>query len=261
MDALPIPAGSPTLVVGFVLLAALVVIALATGTYAAARRLGLARPMASRSALLVGGAVAFVATLAVVLADRGALRFAGAPPTMVVAIVVVVALTVALVRSAEGRRLATGLPLAALVGFQGFRVAVELLLHRAYVEGLMPVQMSYAGRNFDIVTGLSAIALGAWLASGRGGRWLVQAWNALGLLLLANVVTIALLSAPTRFRVFHNEPSNVWVTGAPWVLLPLVMVPAALLGHLLVHRRLQLDAARIDSDYRAPRRVEDAALS
>jgi hypothetical protein len=45
----------------------------------------------------------------------------------------------------SGRRSGLRLPLAALVGYQGFRVVVELLLHRAYVEGLMPVQMSYSG--------------------------------------------------------------------------------------------------------------------
>jgi hypothetical protein len=35
-----------------------------------------------------------------------------------------------------------------------------------------------------------------------------------------------------------NEPSNIWVTQAPWVWLPAVMVLAALLGHVLVFRRL-----------------------
>ena len=45
----------------------------------------------------------------------------------------------------SARRLALDLPVAALVGYQGFRVLVELLLHRAYTEGLMPVQMSYSG--------------------------------------------------------------------------------------------------------------------
>jgi hypothetical protein len=177
------------------------------------------------------------------VAARGALRFDAVPPTMPLAIAATLAATVALARSPLGGRLAAGLPLALLGGTQGFRVAVELLLHRAYVEGLMPVQMSYAGRNFDVVSGLTALALGAWLATGRGTRRLVVAWNGLGLLLLANVFTIAMLSAPTPLRVFHAEPANVWVTRAPWVWLPLVMVPAALLGHLLVYRRLRMRLA------------------
>ena len=111
-------------------------------------------------------------------------------------------------------------------------------MHRAYVEGLMPVQMSYSGRNFDIVTGITALALGAWLATGRDLARLVLAWNTLGVVLLANILIVALLSAPTPFRVFMNEPANVWITHAPWVWLPTVMVFAAVFGHVVVYRRL-----------------------
>ena len=78
-----------------------------------------------------------------------------------------------LARSSIGDRLARGLPLAYLVGFQAFRFPLELAIHRAYVEGVMPVQMSYSGRNFDIVTGLTALVLAAALAMARVPRWLV----------------------------------------------------------------------------------------
>jgi hypothetical protein len=178
-----------------------------------------------------------------IAASRGVLQFEP-PPTMLVVVALVILLGVGIPFTPAGRALMTHLPLWLLVGFQGFRVAVELLLHRAYTEGLMPVQMSYSGRNFDIVSGLTALALAAWLASGRSSRRLVIAWNALGALLLANIVGIALLSAPTPVRVFMNEPANTWVTRAPWVWLPAVMVLAAIVGHVLVFRRLRLDAAR-----------------
>ena len=137
-----------------------------------------------------------------------------------------------------GKRIAIGLPIAALVGYQSFRIIVELLMHRAYVEGLMPVQMSYSGRNFDIVTGITALALGGLARHGTRSRGLVLAWNTLGVVLLANILIVALLSAPTPFRVFMNEPANVWITHAPWVWLPTVMVFAAVFGHVAVYRRL-----------------------
>lgn len=171
-------------------------------------------------------------------AGRGALHFSP-PATMLVVFVLILAIAIGVTGSPLGKQIAIGVPLSALVGYQGFRVIVELLMHRAYMEGLMPIQMSYSGRNVDIVTGLTAIALGAWLASGvRQSRRLLLAWNTLGSLLLANIVGIALLSAPTPLRVFVNEPANVWITRPPWIWLPAVMVLAALLGHLLVYRRL-----------------------
>ena len=40
-----------------------------------------------------------------------------------------------------------------------------------------------------------------------------------------------------------NEPANVWITHAPWVWLPTVMVFAAILGHVLVYRRLWIQRA------------------
>jgi hypothetical protein len=157
---------------------------------------------------------------------------------MAIAIVASVAISIGLALSPIGKRIAIGLPIAALVGYQSFRIIVELLMHRAYVEGLMPVQMSYSGRNFDIVTGITALALGVWLAMGTRSRGLVLAWNTLGVVLLANILIVALLSAPTPFRVFMNEPANVWITHAPWVWLPAVMVFAAAFGHVAVYRRL-----------------------
>jgi len=60
----------------------------------------------------------------------------------------------------QADRLARGTPLAVLVIVQSFRLPLELAMHRAFVEGLMPVQMSYSGLNFDIVTGTTALVLG-----------------------------------------------------------------------------------------------------
>ena len=56
-------------------------------------------------------------------------------------------------------------------------------MHRMYERGVMPVQMSYCGLNFDILTGISAPLLVAGLVyRGVAGRRLVRLWNVLGLL-------------------------------------------------------------------------------
>jgi hypothetical protein len=120
---------------------------------------------------------------------------------------------------------------------QGFRLPLELAMHGMYRRGIMPVQMSYSGLNFDIVTGATAIAIGVLAFRGRAGRGIVTAWNILGLVLLINVVTVAILGTP-RFRYFGEQYLNVWVTYPPFVWLPAVMVLAALAGHLLIFRAL-----------------------
>jgi hypothetical protein len=136
-----------------------------------------------------------------------------------------------------GRRLAFGVPLWALVLVQLFRFPLELAMHRLTTLRIMPEQMTYTGRNFDILTGATALLVAWWLATGRGGRALALTWNVLGSLLLANVVIVAVLSTP-RFRFFGDDRLNIFVAYPPFVWLPAVMVVAALAGHLLIFRRL-----------------------
>lgn len=126
--------------------------------------------------------------------------------------------------------------LAWLIGLQVFRVAVEIFLFLGHRAGFVPVQMTMEGRNFDVVTGLSAMPM-AWLVAKKlAPRWLVHAWNTMGLALLLNVVVIAVLSMPTPLRRFHNEPANTFVTYFPYVWLPLYLVQVAWMSHLLIFR-------------------------
>jgi hypothetical protein len=97
--------------------------------------------------------------------------------------------------------------------------------------------MSYSGRNFDILTGISAGLLGLILLRSHVPRWVVQVWNVAGFALLVNIVTVAVVSTPA-FAWFGRDRLNVFVLYPPFVWLPAVMVLAALMGHILVWRKL-----------------------
>jgi hypothetical protein len=188
--------------------------------------------------------VAFWLVVPGLLAWRGDLdRYAPAPPPGFILFGLLTLGTLLLAYSGFGARMAR-LALAGLVGFQAFRVPLELVLHRLYSEGVIPVQMTYSGRNFDIATGLLAAALALWIWRGTPPRWIVLAWNVLGLALLVNVVVVAILSTPVPFRVFMNEPANLLPSTFPYVWLPTFLVQAALFGHLLVFRSFHADARR-----------------
>jgi hypothetical protein len=167
------------------------------------------------------------------------------PPRAPLLLVALTAGTLAFAFSPLGTSIARTVPLVALVGVQAFRVPLELVLHRLYLEGVLPVQVTYAGWNYDIATGLLAAALAVALWRGTGGpRW-VALWNGLGLALLAVVVVTALLSLPTPVQQF--EPSTIEVTTFPLIWLPSILVMAALLGHVLVIRRLRFMSGRSDN--------------
>jgi hypothetical protein len=230
MNRLAIPDPSAFLTISFSLLTATVTALLVYGVWRS-------RGPSPGSARLfnLGLGVWLLATAAI--AATGVLSdFSQLPPRIFLVVGSGVALTLVVALGSIGTRVVETLPLWAIIGLQGFRFPLELLLHRAYDEGVMPIQMSFSGRNFDIVSGLSAIVVAYLLYKERLPQWGVHVWNAVSFALLVNIVTIAILSMPTPFRVFHAEPANVWVTRAPFVWLPAVLVMTALLGHLLVLR-------------------------
>ena len=240
---------SPLLISAFVSLAFVVVVAFVLGVYRSA--VATAHPDPRKLTAVVAAGAAIWVAFTGGLAAAGVLSFSSRPPTMVVLLLAAFAFAIWLGTSRLGGRLATGLPLAALVGAQAFRLPLEFTMHRAYTEGLMPVQMSYSGRNFDIVTGTTAIVVAAILVWRPVSLWLVKLWNLVGVALLANIVTVAVLSAPLPFRTFHNEPANVWIERAPWIWLPSVFVFAAIVGHITVYRRLRYETRLTTQEARA----------
>ncbi|HEU5074840.1 MAG TPA: hypothetical protein VFU02_11710 [Polyangiaceae bacterium] len=230
------PRGSDTLVFCFVAMP-LVLVGLLLWALAHLVRRGELPPRAFAVGL---AALALWLLLWGLVAHSGVLNvWDGFPPRAFPAIVALFVTNAWLAFSRVGRALAHGLSFRWLIGFQVFRLPLELMLHRAMVEGLMPPQMSFEGLNFDIVTGVSAglIAFTSiWVSL---PRWVYWAFNLLGSTLLAAIVSIAIVSMPT-FAVFGPDRTNTWVFGFPYVYLPAVMVQWALLGHLLVFRKLRI---------------------
>lgn len=188
------------------------------------------------TALCLAGWLAFTAALA----GSGWLAgFDARPPHFFVLMVPTALATVAFAGSPFGARLAGRIGWPLLIGFQVFRLPVEWVLASLADAGVAPPQMTWEGWNFDVLTGLSA-PLVAWFAGqNKLGVHGLVVWNAAGLALLLNVVTIAILSTPTPLRAFANEPANTFVASWPWIWLPAFLVPAALFGHLLAFRKLR----------------------
>lgn len=170
-------------------------------------------------------------------------RFDVFPPPMLIMIVTILAGSLGLGLSPMGRDLAAHTPLLALVGLQSFRLPLELAMHRAAEQGIMPVQLSYSGYNYDIVTGIGAAA---FCMAGLSGlplrRGLVWAWNVWGIGCLAAIFVIALATSP-MIRAFGDDTDqlNTWVLFMPYVWLPVVLVSTAIFSHVLITRRLLLD--------------------
>jgi hypothetical protein len=131
------------------------------------------------------------------------------------------------------------LPLRSLTLVHTIRVPVELVLLLLSQSGAIPQLMTFEGRNFDILSGLlSPVAYYFAFSKGRVNRAVLIVYNFVGLALLANIVTIAIMSLPSPIQQLAEERSNEAVLYFPYIWLPTVVVPIVLFAHLASLKKL-----------------------
>lgn len=234
----PMPTASTISTLAFLSIVIAVAVAFVLGVRVSTLRLDHDPQRANRHALSATLAVVFYALLTAVVAGSGLLEREGPVPLLMPFIAACNLLAVGLAFSRLGTRLSTALSIAALVGFQAFRLPLELVLHRWYGEGVIPAQMTFEGHNFDILSGIGAIVLFFALRHGAAGWRSILAYNLMGTGLLITVATIAVLSSPVPFRAYPGEPTLVLAYNPPYTWILPFCVSGALFGHLLVFRWL-----------------------
>jgi hypothetical protein len=132
-----------------------------------------------------------------------------------------------------GRDFIARLPLLPLTLLHVIRIPVELVLAWLFEQKLVPQQMTYHGWNYDILSGFLAILVTiVAFRKGQPSKTLLIAFNVLGLLLLTNIVTIAVLSLRSPIQQLAFEQPNQAVLYFPYVWLPAMIVPIVLFCHL-----------------------------
>ncbi|GAB2869329.1 hypothetical protein [Hymenobacter ruber] len=164
------------------------------------------------------------------------------PPLLALLLGPPLLLIAALFATAGGRRWLDGLRLEIMTLLHAVRLPVELVLFGLFLQKAVPQLMTFEGRNWDILAGLTApiVWYFAFHKPGLGRRGLLV-WNVLGLFSLLNIVVNALLSAPTPLQRFAFEQPNVAILHFPFVWLPGCVVPLVLLAHLAAIRQLLKD--------------------
>ena len=188
--------------------------------------LRLFRPSMSKKAfsITVVAVSAWMLFLAVWSLSGNASRFDEFPlnlsPVLLIPFIVIIVVTFL---KGTGRILSS-IPAKSIVQLQVFRVFVEILLWALFIQNLLPVQMTFEGRNWDILSGVTAPLAAIFLSR---SKWGLAIWNVVCLGLLINIMSVAILSMPTPLRAFNNEPANTIVAEFPFILLPGALVPLA----------------------------------
>ncbi len=161
------------------------------------------------------------------------------PPRFILLIIPAFALTIFLFLTVGGRNFIDSLNLKQLTLLHTIRIPVEIALYYLFIAKVIPQIMTFEGRNFDIVAGLTApfIFYFGFIKNKISDKLLIV-WNVISLSLLVNIIIIAFLSAKTPLQQFAFDQPNIALGHFPFNWLPSVIVPLVLFSHLTSLRQL-----------------------
>lgn len=192
----------------------------------------------SETALIV--AIVWLAIQGVLSYTGFYLNSAGIPPRIALAILPPLVLIILVLTTKRGKKFIRRLDLKTLHLLHIVRIPVELCLYWLSLHKAVPELMTFAGHNFDIITGITAIILYFTCFKGRAVRSvnLLFGWNIIGLVMLGSIVVKGILSAPTAFQQLAFDEPNIAVLYFPFVWLPSFIVMVVLFSHLVMIKRL-----------------------
>lgn len=161
------------------------------------------------------------------------------PPRFILAIVPAFFTIILLFSHPKGRAFITKINSEDLTYLHTSRIFVELVLWWLFLSKYVPEDLTFEGRNFDILAGLTApfvtyFGIHKKLINNK----LILLWNIVCLGLLLNVVIMGVLSAPLPFQQLNFDQPNVGLLYFPYIFIPSVVVQLVLFSHLVEIRRL-----------------------
>ncbi|HEX8806318.1 MAG TPA: hypothetical protein VF741_05175, partial [Candidatus Aquilonibacter sp.] len=131
----------------------------------------------------------------------------------------------------------SGIPSAYIIGINVFRV-IGVLMLLAAAQGQLAGPFPYFAGTGDFITGLFAMQTARLAQDVPLNNPRILAWNAFGMLDLLLAVTLGILSQPNSpTQLIHAGVGSGLITTLPWSLIPLVLVPTFLIGHMVIFAR------------------------
>jgi len=132
----------------------------------------------------------------------------------------------------KGSKILNAIPIHLPVAYQSFRAFIEVLFYFTFLKGILPVQVTFEGANYDVLFGLSAIFMGIYASRAGASKKVLIAWNVLGIAVVAFAAFTFIssfyfpsfwgdIAAPEGFNKF------------PFLLLPAFFMPSAIFMHIL----------------------------
>ena len=146
----------------------------------------------------------------------------------------VAALAVFFSRFNFGKEAAKKFSFAVLVGFQIYRLPLELILHHWANMKVIPETLTWSGQNWDIFTGILALLLMPFV---NRFKFIVWVFQIIGSVLLLNVIRVIIFSLPLPISWNLEVPLQLPFEFPYCLIVPLYVWPA-ITGHLIIYRKL-----------------------
>jgi hypothetical protein len=163
------------------------------------------------------------------------------PPRVALLLMPPLVMTILLFLTKRVKAFIDSLDPGTLTLFHIIRLPVELTLFWLFMHKGVPELMTFEGRNFDILSGISAPVMYYFVFVKRKlSKTMLLIWNFICLALLLNIAFNAVLSVPGALQQFAFDQPNVAIITFPFIFLPSVLVPLVLFSHLTAIRRILL---------------------
>ena len=161
------------------------------------------------------------------------------PKIMILGILPTMLTIILLFATPKGRQFVDSLSIKKLTYLHIVRIPVEIILFWLFLNKAIPELMTFEGRNFDILAGLTAPFIAYFgFTKPKISRKGLLIWNFICLGLLINIIVNALFSAPSPIQKFAFEQPNIAILNFPFSWLPTFIVPIVFFAHLTSIRHL-----------------------
>jgi hypothetical protein len=174
-----------------------------------------------------------------VIAVTGFFTANSLPPRLLLLIVLPFAGIISTFSTAKGKTLIDGFDMKRLTLLHTIRIPIEIVLFWLFLNKALPQLMTFEGRNFDLISGITAPLMYYFgFKKRRLGTKAMLIWNFICLFILLFTVSNAVLSAPFPFQRFAFDQPTIAVLYFPFVWLPGIVVPLVIFSHLISIRLL-----------------------
>ena len=148
-------------------------------------------------------------------------------------------LIIILFNTTKGKIFIDSLSLSDLTFLSIIRIPVEIVLWWLFLNNAIPQILTFEGRNFDILAGITAPIITYFgFIKGELNKKVLLGWNVVSLMLLLNIVINAMFSFPTVFQQFAFDQPNLGILYFPFFWLPSFVVPVVFFTHFVSIRQL-----------------------